>query len=341
MPRLSGTLLTRFFLFMLQYLIARFMQALAIVAFAALVSFVLLQAAPGDVVMQSADRPGRDAAAQAALRERLGLNRSVPQQALVYVVGVARGDFGQSFTEQRPVRAVLADALPATLTLSGAGLFLASLFGIVLGTAQGWWPENRIAATLGTGLTLLYTLPEVVVGVALIALFGLIWSVLPVGGMTDPLVELTGGFGAQFADRLRHLALPSFALALVWSAAIARQQRASIREVSSAMFVRTALAKGASDARILRKHALRAALPGTIAVIGTMLPALVGGTVIVETLFAWPGMGSLLVRSVALRDAPLVAGIVIVMALAIAIGTLITDAVVGWLDPRTRAGMSE
>lgn len=326
---------------MLQYLLARTMHAFAIVAFAALVSFVLLQLAPGDAVMQAAEQPGRDAAAQAALRERLGLNRSVPQQAVAYFVRVARGDLGQSFSEQRPVRLVLADALPATLMLSGAGLLLASLIGIVLGTAQGWCPENRVAATLGTGLTLLYTLPEVVVGVALIALFGLVWSVLPVGGMTDPLVELTGGFGAQIIDRLRHLVLPSFALALVWSAAIARQQRASIREVASSMFVRTAHAKGLNSSRVLRRHAMRSALPGTIAVIGTMLPALVGGTVIVESLFAWPGMGLLLVRSVALRDAPLVAGAVIVLALGIAIGTLITDAVVGWLDPRTKSGVTE
>ncbi len=317
------------------------MHALAIVAFAALASFVLLQLAPGDAATQSADRPGRNSAAQAAMRERLGLNRSVPAQALAYVMDVARGDLGVSFAEQRSVRSVLADALPATMMLSGAGLVLACVFGVGIGTAQGWRPNNRVAATLGTALTLLYTLPEVVVGVALMAVFGLVWSVLPVGGMTDPLVELTGGFGAQFVDRLRHLALPSFALALVWSAAIARQQRTAVREVALAAFVRTAHAKGLGDARVLRRHVMRSALPGTVAVIGTMLPALAGGTVIIEALFAWPGMGSLLVRSVALRDAPVVAGAVIVMALVIAMGTLITDAVVGWLDPRTRAEATE
>ncbi len=317
------------------------MHALAIVAFAALVSFALLQLAPGDAVTQSVDQPGRSSAAQVAMRERLGLNRSVPQQMLTYFSGVARGDLGVSFTEQRPVRSVLADALPATMILSGAGLVLACLLGIGIGTAQGWRPANRVAATLGTSLTLLYTLPEVVVGVALMAIFGLAWTVLPVGGMTDPIVELTGNVGAQLVDRLRHLVLPSFALALVWSAAIARQQRAAIREVASATFVRTAHAKGLSASHVLRRHVMRSALPGTVAVIGTMLPALAGGTVIVESLFAWPGMGSLLVRSVALRDAPLVAGAVIVMATVIAIGTLISDALVGWLDPRTRAEVVE
>lgn len=321
---------------MLRYLITRAAHAVAIVAFAAVVSFVLLQLAPGDAVSLSVDQPGRDAAAQQAMRERLGLNRPVALQAAAYLGRAALGDLGQSHSEQRPVRTVLAEALPATVVLSGCGLLLAVLMGVTVGTAQGWRPNNRIAGAIGTGLTLLYTLPEVIVGVALLAFFGLVWGVLPVSGMTNPIIELTGSPLAQLVDRLRHLVLPASALALVWSAAIVRQQRASIRDVANAQYVRTARAKGIRDFDVLRNHVMRPAWPATVAVIGMMLPALAGGTVIIEALFSWPGMGSLLVRAVALRDAPLVGGAVIVMAAVIAAGTLITDMVVGWLDPRSR-----
>ena len=264
------------------------------------------------------------------------MTRCIVEQVAAYATEVMHGNLGLSASEQRPVREVIADALPATLVLSGTGLLFATLLGIAIGTAQGWRPHDRIAAAAGGLLTLLYTLPEVVVGIMLLGVFGWRWALLPVGGMTDPLVELTAGRGAQLLDRARHLILPSIALALVWSASIARQQRSSIREIGSEPFVRTARAAGTRPARLLLQHAMRPALPGTVALIGTMLPALAGGTVVIESLFAWPGMGSLLVRAVAMRDAPLVAGAVIVMATVIAFGGFLTEIVTGVLDPRVR-----
>ncbi len=323
---------------MLRYLVPRTVHALLIVAFAAVTSFVLLRAAPGDAMSLSVEGPGRTSTARAAMRERLGLDRSLAEQVASYAVAVLHGDLGRSTAEQRPVRDVIADALPATLLLSGAGLCLATLLGVAAGTAQGWRPHDRVASVAGALLTLLYTLPEVVVGVVLLGLFGWRLAILPVGGMTDPMIELTSGRGAQFVDRALHLVLPALALALVWSASIARQQRASILEIAGEPFIRTARAAGTRPTRLLWRHAMRPTLPATVALIGTMLPALAGGTVVIESLFAWPGMGLLLVRAVAMRDAPLVAGAVIVMATVIAFGSLLTDIVTGALDPRVRDG---
>lgn len=322
----------------MRFLLRRLLHAAAIVAVATVASFALLRLAPGDPLLASVSRPGMSAAARAELRARHGLDRPLTVQVAAYSAAVLRGDLGLSITEQRPVAAVLAAALPATLTLSGVALGLAVVVGVVTGTLQGWRPHDRLAASLGSALTLLYALPEVVVGIALLALLGLHLGLFPVGGMADPLVELTGSAGARWRDRAWHLALPSLTLALAWGAALARQQRSAMSEMAGEDFVRTARAKGARPAAVWARHAMRPALPATVTLIGTMLPVLAGGTVIVEMLFAWPGMGSLIVRGVASRDYPLVAGSVIVVGTVIALGTLLADLVVLALDPRLRGG---
>lgn len=321
---------------MVTFLLHRLLHAVAIVAFATVASFVLLRLAPGDPLLAAMDRPGFTDEARAALRARHGLDRPIPAQVAAYAAAVARGDLGTSISEQRPVRAVLADALPATLLLSGAGLCLAVLTGVATGTLQGWRPHDRLARALGSALTTLYALPELVVAVALLALLGLQLRLFPIGGMADPLVDMMGSPAARLRDRAWHLALPSLALALAWGAALARQQRVAMRDIAGEDFVRTARAKGASASRVLARHAMRPALPGTVALIGTMLPVLAGGTVVIEALFSWPGMGSLVVRGVTLRDYPLVAGAVVVVSAVMALGTLVADLVVLALDPRVR-----
>jgi peptide/nickel transport system permease protein len=325
---------------MLTFLVRRLLHALAIVAFATVGSFVLLRVAPGDPLRAAVDQRGLDAQGRAALRARYGLDRPLPAQVASFVVAATRGDLGFSISEGRPAAAVLADALPATMALSAAALLLAVAIGITTGTLQAWRPGDRVSAWIGTGLTLLYALPEIVVAVALLALLGLQLRLFPIGGMTDPLVEAMGGPLDRVRDRLWHLALPALALALAWAAAIARQQRVAMRDVVGEDFVRTARAKGARPLAVWTTHAMRPSLPATVALIGTMLPVLVGGAVVVETLFSWPGMGSLVVRGVGVRDYPLVAAAVIVTSAAVALGTLIADLLVLWLDPRLRHGAS-
>ena len=321
---------------MIAFAARRLLNALAIVLFATIVSFVILRLAPGDPLLAAADGSATNAATRAMLRARYGLDQPLLVQAAAYFTRVARGDLGTSIVEQRPVATVLADALPTTLVLSGAGLCLAILLGIAIGTLQGWRPHDRLGALFGNALTALYTVPELVLAIVLLALFGVQLGLFPVGGMSDPLVELTGGIVARARDRVWHLTLPGVALALAWGAAIARQQRAAMREISDEQFVRTAYAKGVPGRTVWLHHAMRPALPTTIALIGTMLPALVGGTVVIEALFSWPGMGSLIVRAVGLRDYPVVAGAVVLVATAVAAGTLCTDLLVHLADPRSR-----
>lgn len=323
---------------MASLILRRLLHAVAIVALATVASFALLHLAPGDPLLASVAQPGMSADARAELRARHGLDRPLPVQVLAYTAAVVGGDLGQSIVEQRPVAAVLADALPATLVLSGVALALAIVLGVATGTLHGWRPHDRVAASVGSALTLLYALPEIVLGVVLLALFGLHLGIFPVGGMADPMIELTGGVGARLGDRAWHLVLPAITLALAWGAALARQQRSAMREIAGEDFVRTARAKGTRAAAVLARHAMRPALPATVALIGTMLPVLAGGTVVVEMLFSWPGMGSLIVRGVAGRDYPLVAGTVIVVGAVIALGTLLADLVVLALDPRLRDG---
>lgn len=320
---------------MLAFFLRRLAHALAIVLFATMASFTLLRLAPGDPLLSTGDARAPSAQERAEERARLGLDLPIATQLTAYLRMVSKGDLGRSIIEQRPVSAVLRDALPATLLLSGTGLLLAGLLGITIGTLEGWCPQARIARYLGTTLTALYAIPEVVLAIALLGVFGLALGLFPAGMMADPLIELTGAWGDRARDRAWHLALPAAALALAWGAAIARQQRASIRQLSNEHFVRTAHAKGASARRVLLAHALRPALPGTVALLGTMIPVLVGGTVLVETLFSWPGMGSLIVRAVSLRDYPLVAGAVILVATTVAIGSLGADLLARTLDPRS------
>ena len=325
---------------MLAYLVRRLLHAMAIVAFATVASFVLLQLAPGDPLQAELEQPGRTAEQRSALRQRYGLERSLPAQVVRYAVRVVHGDLGVSIAEQRPVTRVLADALPATLLLSATALALAIAVGVATGTLQGWRPRDRLSAAVGTALTTFYALPEIVVAVAVLTVLGLQLRLFPVGGMSDPMVALTGDLPARLMDRAWHLALPAMTLALAWGAAIARQQRVAMREVACEHFVRTARAKGLRASAVWARHAMRSSLPGTIALIGTMVPVLVGGTVVVESLFAWSGMGALLVRAVSQRDYPLVAGAVILVSLVTAGGTLLADVAVSALDPRVRVDVA-
>lgn len=326
---------------MVRYLGRRLVQAALVVLVAALGAFALLRIAPGDPLRAEADRPGHDAAALARLRARHGLDLPPLQHAARWFGAAVRGDLGMSISEQRPVRAVIADSLPRTIALSGAALLLASLVGFGAGTLQGWRPRNRVGRAAEVVLTAAYAVPEVALAIALLALLAVRWRMFPPGGLADPLLSITGTGSERLLDRLHHLALPAGTLMLAWSAVLMRQQRVALGEVAGEPFVRTARAKGQRESLVLRHHALRAALPSSLALLGAMTPVLVGGTVIVEGLFNWPGMGALLVTSVSVRDYPVVAGIVVVTATCTALASLATDVLIAYADPRLRAGLTD
>lgn len=317
-------------------IIRRLGRSVLVVLVATTASFALLRLAPGDATTGSVEGRGRSASERAALAEQLGLHRPLPVQLARYVGDVLRGRLGVSTSEGRPVVAVIGDALPATALLSGTALLLAACLGVSVGTLQGWRPESRAARVAATVLTAGYAVPEVVLGTGLLAVFALQTGLFPAGGLDDPLVALTGSTLARWRDRGWHLVLPAAALALSWSAVFVRQQRQAVRVTAGEPHVRAARARGVAPTRLLLRHVLRPSVAGSVALLGTMLPAVAGGTIVVESLFSWPGMGSLLVRAVTLRDAPLVAGIVILVTAAVAAGSLLTELLVSRLDPRLR-----
>ena len=323
---------------MLSLILRGLARAALVVLCATLVSFALLRLAPGDATDAAVEGFGLTHDQRRARAAALGLDQPLHVQLGRYATAIARADLGQSSSERRPVAAVLAESLPATALLSGCALVLAAALGIGIGTLHGWRPASRTARAAASLLTATYALPEVVLGVGLLAVFALRLRAFPAGGMGDPLVALTGTAAARWIDRAWHLVLPATALALAWSAGILRQQRNAIRGIAEQPFVRSARAKGLGPTRLVVRHVMRPSLAGTVALLGTMLPALVGGTVIVESLFAWPGMGLLLVRAVALRDAPLLAGAMVLVSSAVAVGSLCADMTVRLLDPRTRDG---
>jgi peptide/nickel transport system permease protein len=318
-------------------IIRRLGRSVLVVLLATTASFALLRLAPGDATTGSVEGRGRTASQRAALAEQMGLQQPLPMQLARYLGNVLRGRLGVSSSEGRPVVAVMGDALPATVLLSGTGLLLAALLGVSVGTLQGWCPESRAARVAATVLTAGYAMPEVVLGTALLAVFALHTGLFPAGGLDDPLVALTGSGPARWRDRGWHLVLPAAALALSWSAVIVRQQRQAVRATAGEPHVQAARARGLLPSRLLVRHVLRPSMPGSVALLGTMLPAVAGGTIVVESLFSWPGMGSLLVRAVTLRDAPLVAGIVILVSAVVAAGSLLAELLVSRLDPRLRS----
>lgn len=318
----------------------RVLHAVAVALVSASLGFAVLHLVPGDGLTVASERSVGDArareAARTAARTRLGLDRPLLVQYRNYLLAVSRGDLGVSIVERRNVTDVLRTAVAASTLLCGSALVLAVLLGASVGIVQGWRPRAPVGRVFGTLLTTLYAMPEFVLAIGLITLLAYGAALFPVGGVSDPVIGIVGSAFEQLRDRLWHLTLPAVALALGWSATIARQQRIALLEIGNADFVRTARAKGVSSRALLLRHALPPSLPAVLATIGTMLPVVVGGAVVVESLFAWPGMGMLMLRAIGARDYPVLSGAVLVVGVMVSASSLLADVVSTWLDPRQR-----
>jgi peptide/nickel transport system permease protein len=323
---------------LLRRLLRRLVHAAAVVVAASTASFVLLHLAPGDPITTTLEHPSITPAARDSLRARYGLDRPLAEQYGRWLAAAARGDLGWSPTQRRPVREALAAALPRSALLVGTALVASFAAGVTLGAFAGWRPRHPAARLLGGAAVVLHATPEFVLGLLLVATVALRFALLPTGGYSDAGAESTLAPAALVLDRLRHLALPATALALGWTAVIARHQRAALADVAGTDFVRTARAKGLPERRVFARHALRAALAPTLALVGLTLPALVGGAVVTESVFAWPGMGLLAAQAVGGRDYPLVAGAVVVGSAVVAVGAALADALAAWADPRAGRG---
>jgi peptide/nickel transport system permease protein len=327
---------------MLQRVVVRLLAGAGIVFAVVTVTFVLLNVAPGDPARYWVGPGAGDAELEAA-RHALGLDRPLPLRYVAWLADFARGEWGMSLAQQRPVTRVLLDALPHTLLLSVTSLLVTYLGGIVLGLIQA----ARRAGPLDTGLTVatlvVYGMPAYWLALVLVLVFSYgaarfgwpAWVRLPaigVAGLDHDFLPPV----ARLLDRLKHLVLPLTTLGLIGAAGTARFVRGAVLDVRELDFVRTARAKGLPARLVSLRHVLRNALLPVITMLGLSLPALFSGMVFVEVIFAWPGVGRQLVAAVAARDYPVVtAGTVVFGALVVA-GNLLADLLYAAADPRLR-----
>ena len=320
------------------WLLRRSLQAVVTFAVALALLFLIMRAAPGDPLFRlSADRPISRQEVE-VLRARYGLDQPVGTQIVAFVGGLARGDLGVSIEHGRPVTSLLAERLPATVLLGGSVLLFNFTVGLWLGVRQAvrhGQREDRWLTTLSlTG----YAMPSFWLGLVLAWLVGVEWRLLPAAGMQDPLLDPDASFLVKAGDILRHLVLPVLTLSIVSIAATMRYQRAAMLEVLRLPYVVTARAKGLTEREVTWRHAWRTALFPIITLFGLWLPILVSGSVFVESVFAWPGLGSLAAAAVGSRDYPLLMGASVLVAALVVAGGFLTDVAYAMLDPRVRLG---
>ncbi len=318
------------------WLVRRAGQAAVTFAIALTILFFLMRAAPGDPLARVSEGRAVPPAQLAALRARYGLDQPVTSQFASFVRGLARGDLGVSIEYGRPVTALLAERLPATVLLGGSVLLLNFTVGLWLGVRQAVRRGRREDRWLTTASLVGYAMPSFWLGLVLAWLVGIKLRLLPAAGMHDPLLSPDAGLPAHLVDVLRHLILPVLTLSVVSIAATMRYQRTAMLEVLNLPYITTARAKGLPEREVTWRHAWRNALFPVITLFGLWLPILVTGSVFVEAVFAWPGLGSLAASAVWGRDYPVLMGASLLVAALVVAGGFLTDIAYALLDPRVR-----
>ncbi|MFC0469960.1 ABC transporter permease [Halalkalibacter kiskunsagensis] len=312
---------------MISYIIKRVIMMIPILFGISVLSFAIMYAAPGKPAILNLD-PEISPEVREAQIERLGLNDPIPVQYVRWLGNVAQGDFGTSYTRKMPVTDMILDRLPNTILLMASSLFLAAIvaipFGVISATRQ--YSMTDYGVTVGSFLGL--ATPNFWLGIMLIMLFSVQLGWTPVGGIST--------IGADFSliDRLKHLILPAFVLATADMAGLTRYTRSSMLEVINQDYIRTARAKGFRERRVVYKHGLRNGLIPVITMFGLMLPTMIGGSAIVESVFNWPGIGKMFIDATFQRDYPVIMAITMFGAVLTVIGNLIADILYAVLDPR-------
>jgi peptide/nickel transport system permease protein len=297
--------------------------------------FFLIKLAPGDVVdFMAAETGTADETVSKEMRQSFGLDRSTGAQLLAYYSGIARFDLGNSPRYGQPVTQLIAARLPSTLLLVGSAIVLALVLGVTFGALMASSPGGLRDRALSFLVLTIYSLPSFWIGLMLVILFAVKLGWLPAGGASSISRRLSG---LDFAlDRLRYLLLPALALASHYMAVYARLTRTAMLELSRQEFVRTAVSKGLTRGQVVRRHILRNALIPVSTMAGMHVGAILGGAVVVETIFAWPGMGRLTYEAVMSRDYQLLLGILLVSSVLVIISNILVDLLHGLLDPRMR-----
>jgi ABC-type dipeptide/oligopeptide/nickel transport system permease component len=332
---------------MARYLLRRLALTIPILLGVSLLVFLMLHSAGGDPA-QSILGARADPESIAKLRQELGLDRPLLVQYVAFLSGAVRGDFGRSYRSNTPVTTEIAARFPATIELAIAAMAIAVVTGVVFGTLAAVRRHSLLDYVSSTVVLLGVSIPTFWLGLILIIIFGLWMRWLPISGRVDPrlgadpslpfltLASVLNGNWAVAKDALRHLILPALTLAAWPAAIVARMTRASLIESLGQDYVRTARGKGLPEQLIVVGHAARNALLPVLTVVGLEFGTLLGGAVVTETIFSWPGLGQLTVTAIGARDYQMVQGVVVLLGAVFVLLNLLVDVLYAVLDPRIR-----
>jgi peptide/nickel transport system permease protein len=316
----------------LRLLRRRLIQAVPLILGVVVINFCLIQMAPGSFLeLMTAENQVSDPATIALLRKTYGLEDPVWLQLLKYIWALMRFDFGFSYRQNMPVIQAIWIHLPATLLLMVSSIALALAVGVAAGVVASMKVRTLWDSLVSVAAMFFFAAPSFWLGIMLIVLFAVKLGWLPVGGMMT--IGGAGGVGG-ILDILHHLILPTLALGLFYAAIYARVMRSSMLEVAQLDFVRTARAKGLSRNKVTIAHVLRNALLPVVTILGVQMGTVLAGSVVIESVFSWPGIGSLLFDSVSSRNYPVVLGIMVLGSLVVIAANIAVDLVYMWLDPR-------
>ncbi len=318
------------------FIARRLLQVVPVILAIAILTFLIVHLAPGDPVNILLGEYGSTPEFREQIRRDYGLDRPTLVQLGVYLRHVLTGDLGFSFYFNQPVVDLVLQRLPATILLMGTQLIFALIVGVTLGVAAARRPYSALDNATTSVALVGYSMPVFWMGLLLILLFSTRLSLLPSGGMTSAREHVTGA--AAVLDVLRHLVLPAFTLGVANLALYARLTRTSMLEVLSQDYIRTARAKGLGERQVTRRHGLRNALLPVVTITGVDLGRMIGGAILTETVFAWPGVGTLTFTALQTRDYPVIIGIFIFLATAVILANLLVDVAYSFVDPRIRYG---
>ena len=320
---------------MIRYALGRLLQAVPLILGAAVATWLLIHLAPGDPIVALAGEDG-NAEYYARMRERFGLERPLLEQLFVYLGRLASGDLGFSFRHNRPALDVILDQLPATLLLLIPALLIAATIGVVFGTIAAARRKTPLDSGLSSITLLGHSIPVFWLAQLLLLLFAARLNWFPVQGMSDARADNQGLNHAL--DVAHHMVLPVVALVVVYMPPIMRVTRTAVIENLQTPYVRAARARGLSRRAALTRHALPNAMLPISTVIGTQIGFMFAGAVLVETVFAWPGLGRLLLSATLNRDYAIITAMLLLLSVAVIVTNLITDLLYARLDPRVRHG---
>ncbi|GAA4479966.1 ABC transporter permease [Microbacterium panaciterrae] len=316
---------------MLRYVLRRLPTAILVLLVASVVIFFILRLAPGDPAASLAG-PDADAATIAKIREQLGLDRSLIVQYGSWLGGILTGHLGDSYLLHAPIAELIGNSLGNTVMLALAATILAVIGGGITGFFLGTTRSNGVRGALSGVTSLGVAVPTYVTGVLLILLFAVSWRVLPPGGMGPGLQDFSLGW--------QYLLMPAIVLSLPTGATLARFLASSLRQTLDQDFVQTGIAKGLRSRRLMLAHVVPNSLPPVLTVLGLQIGQLLGGAIIVETIFAWPGVGQLLLQSVNGRDYLLTQALLLIAVAVFIVVQVVNDVVDAAMDPRVRLEMS-